>query len=106
MKTLHGNQHLQRTLAESGWGATRKKNSYFREKYYKLASRRGKKKALVAIGHKIIVAVYFIIRNKEEYKEPIKRNDIFSKERMAKNFLKKIKDLGFVLSENHLVPAL
>lgn len=71
-----------------------------------MASRRGKKKALVAIGHKIIVAAYFIIRNKEEYKEPVKRKDILSKEQMAKNFLKKIKDLGFAVSETHLVPTL
>lgn len=106
MKTLHGNQYLQRTLTESGWGATRKKGSYFRGKYNRLASRRGKKKALVAIGHKIIVAAYFIIKNKEEYKEPIQRDNPFSKERMAKSHLKKIKELGFEVSENYLVPTL
>lgn len=106
VKTLHGNQYLQRTLTESGWGATRKKDSYFKKKYYKLASRRGKKKALIAIGHKIIVAAYFIIKNKVEYKEPIQRHDHFSKERMAEHFLKKIKELGFQVAENHLVPTL
>jgi transposase len=106
VKTLHGNKYLQRTLTESGWGATRKKGSYFREKYYRLVSRRGKKKALVAIGHKIIVAAYFIIKNKEEYKEPIQRDNPFSKERMAKSYFKKIEELGFKISENHLVPTL
>lgn len=93
-------------MTQSGWGATRKKGSYFREKYHKLTSRKGKKKALVAIGHKIIVAAYFIIKNKEEYKEPIQRENPFSKERMAKSHLKKIKELGFKVSENHLVPTL
>jgi len=33
-------------------------------------ARRGKKKALVAVGHKIIIAAYHIIKNKEAYKEP------------------------------------
>lgn len=60
----------------------------------------------MAIGHKIIVAAYFIIKNKEEYKEPVQRNDPFSKQRMAKNFLEKIQKLGFKVSENHLVPTL
>jgi transposase len=98
--------NLQRTLTESGWGATRKKGSYFRGKYYRLASGRGKKKAWVAIGHKIIVAAYFIIKNKIEYKEPVQRDNPFSKERMAKNYFKKIEELGFKVSENHLVPTL
>ncbi|MBK6263907.1 hypothetical protein JKA74_02565 [Marivirga sp. S37H4] len=75
-------------------------------KYHKLASRRGKKKALVAIGHKIIVAAYFIIKNKEEYKEPVRRDDPMSKQLIAKSFLKRIKELGFIIEENHLVPAL
>ena len=31
--------------------------------------RRGKKRALIAVGHKILVAAYFILRDKVEYKE-------------------------------------
>lgn len=60
---------------------------------------------MVAIGHKIIVAAYFIIKNKEPYKEPVKRNDPMSKLRLAKSHLKKLRELGFELSEKHLVPA-
>ena len=60
VKTVHGNSHLQSTPAECGWGATRKKDCYFKRKYESLVSRRGKKKALVAVGHKIIIAVYML----------------------------------------------
>ena len=31
--------------------------------------RRGKKRALIAVGHKILVAAYFILQDKVEYKE-------------------------------------
>lgn len=34
-----------------------------------MVSRRGKKRALIAIGHKILCAAYHIIKNKEEFKE-------------------------------------
>ena len=34
-----------------------------------MVARRGKKRALIAIGHKILCASYFIIKNKEPYKE-------------------------------------
>ena len=59
----------------------------------------------MAIGHKIIVAAYFIIKNKEAYKEPVKKNEYKSKLQMAKSHLKKLKELGFELSGKHLVPA-
>lgn len=105
VKTVHGNQYLQQTVTESGWGATRTKGCYFNSKYHQLKSRRGTKKALVAIGHKIIVAAYFIIKNKEAYKEPVKRNEPMSKLRKAKSHLKKLRELGFELSGKHLVPV-
>ncbi len=69
-KTIHGNKHLQATLAECAWGASRKKDCYLKRKYYSLVPLRGKKKAIVAVGHKIIIAAYHVIKNKEAYKEP------------------------------------
>lgn len=41
-----------------------------KRKYYSLAARRGTKKALFAVGHKILIATYFVLRNLEPYKEP------------------------------------
>lgn len=40
-----------------------------RSKYDSLVGRRGKKRALIAVGHKILCAAYFIIKNKEPYLE-------------------------------------
>lgn len=51
------------------WGATRTKKSYYKAKYHNLAARRGKKRALIAIGHKILCAAYHIIKNGEAFKE-------------------------------------
>jgi hypothetical protein len=54
---------------QCGWAATRTKGTYLRSKYDSLVGRRGKKRALIAIGHKILVAAYFILKDKVAYKE-------------------------------------
>ena len=68
-RTRQGNKHLKATLTESAWGATRTKKSYYKAKYESMVARRGKKRALIAIGHKILCASYHIIKNKEAFKE-------------------------------------
>jgi hypothetical protein len=79
---------------ECGWGATRKKDGFLKRKYESLVVRRGKKKALIAVGHKIIEAAYLIIRNKEEYKEPLLHTNPKGKNKKIKNYLAKLKELG------------
>ena len=69
-RTRQGNKHLKATLTELAWGATRTKKSYYKAKYESMVARRGKKRALIAIGHKILCASYHIIKNKEAFKEP------------------------------------
>ena len=51
------------------WGATRTKKSYYKAKYESMVVRRSKKRALIAIGHKILCAAYHVIKNKEPFKE-------------------------------------
>ena len=86
---------MKNILVEAGWGASRTKNTYLRSKYESLVGRRGKKRALIALGHKILVAAYFIIKNKEAYKElgadflPSKR-----KKNQIQSYLDKLKKLG------------
>ncbi len=56
-------------LVQCAWAATRTKGTYMRSKYDSLVGRRGKKRALIAIGHKILIATYFILKDKVAYKE-------------------------------------
>ena len=59
-----------------------------------MVARRGKKKSLVAIGHKIIESAYLIIQNKEAYKEPLLNTSPKGKNRKIKNYLARLKELG------------
>ena len=68
-RITYGNKHLRSHLTEAGWAASWTKNTYFNSKYKSLVGRRGKKKTIIALGHKILIASYFIIKDKVEFKE-------------------------------------
>jgi hypothetical protein len=58
---------LSPLLNQCAWAASRTKGTYLRGKYERLVGRRGKKRAITAVGHKILIAAYFILRDKESY---------------------------------------
>jgi transposase len=68
-RITYGNKYLRAFLVEQGWAASRTKNTYLSSKYKSLVGRRGKKKAVIAVGHKILIAAYFIIKNKVAFNE-------------------------------------
>jgi len=61
--------HVKTIMVEVAWGAIRKKGSYYREKYYSLRARKGAKKAIVAVAHRIIKAVFHILKFNRPYHE-------------------------------------
>jgi len=69
-RVTQGNKYLKTTLIEASWSVSHTKNTLFSYKYQMIAKRRGKKKAAMAIGHKILTAAFFILRDKVEYSEP------------------------------------
>ncbi|MEN6468091.1 MAG: hypothetical protein ABFD45_03965 [Smithella sp.] len=50
-------------MLEVAWAAVKKKGSYFKDKYYRLKARRGAKKAIVAIAHRILLGIYHVIKD-------------------------------------------
>lgn len=60
---------LRTLLVEVAWAAIKKKGSYYREKYYRLRSRVGPKKAIVAIAHRLLKAIYFIIKEGKRFQD-------------------------------------
>ena len=68
-KTRKGNRALRCALVEATHGALRKKDSYYGAQYRRIAARRGKKRALVALAHSIAIAIYHILKGKTAYRE-------------------------------------
>ena len=58
--TGHGNPYLARTLGEVAAGAA-KTNTFIGERYRRIAKRRGKKKAIVAVGRSILVIIWHLL---------------------------------------------
>ena len=56
-------------MTECAWCATRTKDTYFSARYKRLAARRGKKRALVAIAAEMLKVAYHMLKNETPYQE-------------------------------------
>jgi transposase len=61
--------HLKTIMIEVAWAAIKKKGSYFKDKYYRLKARRGAKKAIVAIAHRILLGIYHVIKDGVDFRD-------------------------------------
>jgi transposase len=61
-RTTKGNQWLRATLVQVAWAASHTKDTYLAAQYRRLAGRRGKKRALVAVAHSILVILYYLLK--------------------------------------------
>lgn len=67
--TNHGNKATKAIMTECAWCATRTKGTFFSARYQRLAARRGKKRALVAIAAVMLKVVYHILKDGTAYRE-------------------------------------
>lgn len=61
-KKRKDNTHAKAALSEAAWAITRSRNTVLATKFWKIASRQGKKKACIAIARKILVISYHILK--------------------------------------------
>ncbi len=93
--TPKGNRWLRRTLNQSAWAASHTKNTYLSAQYRRLASRRGKKRAIVAVGHTMLKIVYHMLKHKVSYHDL--GNDYFDRlnsESLKRYLVKRLEKLG------------
>jgi transposase len=91
-----------RRSLEAAVAATCAKGCYFREKYYRLKARRGHKRAIVAVAHKILVAIYHVLAAETSYRE-LGANYLerLEPERLKRNLVCRLERLGYQV---HLEP--
>lgn len=96
-RTTHGSKCLKATLTESAWAASRKKDTYLQSKYQSLVGRRGKKRALIAVGHKILISAYHIIKEKSAYRElgATYLDSLRNRKRTVDYLTKRLENLGY-----------
>jgi transposase len=91
-----GNVYLKSALVEAATAAARAKGTYLRDKFYRLKARRGYKRAVVAVAHKILVATYHMLSQNVSYND---LGDLYldklNKHHLTRNLVHRLERLGF-----------
>ena len=60
---------LKTIMVEVAWSAVRKSGSYYKDKFQRLRARRGARRAIVAIVHRLLKAAYYIIKKGQRFRD-------------------------------------
>lgn len=94
-----GNVYLKTALVEAAHAATRAKGTYLRDKFYRLKARRGYKRALVAIAHKILVSIYHMLSQGTAYND---LGDLYldklNNHQVTRNLVHRLERLGYAVT--------
>lgn len=104
--TRKGNPYLRTALVEAATSAVRTKNTFYREKYYRMGSRMPRKKAKVAIAHKMAVAAYAMLKAGVAFKDLGPAHlDLVDPHRAAQKLVRRLTDLGYAVACSKLPAA-
>ena len=94
--TRRGNVHLKTALVTAAIGASRRKGSYYKDKYHRLKARRGYLRAAVAIAHKILVAAYHMLASGAPFRDLGEAYlDQQARRRTTANLIRRLNTLGY-----------
>jgi transposase len=93
-----GSPWLKTTLVQCAWAASRKKDSYLQAQFHRIRSRRGVKKAIVAVAASILTAIYHMLKDGTMYHDLGPNHfDARGKERQKNRLVKRLADLGYAV---------
>jgi transposase len=98
-KTRKGNRWLRGALTQAAWAASHTKGTYLSALFRRISARRGAKRAIVAVGHSILISAFYMLQNKEPYQElGDSYLDKIKPEKTANRLLKRLAKLGYVVT--------
>jgi transposase len=96
--TTKGNNPLRSMMTQAAWAASRTKDTFLKARYHRLAARRGKKRAIVAIAHSMLESAWYMLSRRQPYQEL--GGDYFdqrNKESKVSYLTKQLAKLGFAV---------
>lgn len=104
--TRKGSPWLRAMLAEAAWGASHTKATYLAAQYHRLAAKRGRKRAIVAVGHSILVIAYYVLARQQPYAE-LGPTYFDERDRQAteRRLVRRLEQLGLTVTIEHPSPA-
>ena len=94
-----GNLYVRRLLCEFAHAASRT-TSVFQSKFKSLLVRRGHKRSIVALAHKILRTLFFMIKRREHYRDSATDYEALSVQRNAPRWIKSLTKFGFINPAN------
>lgn len=104
-RTRKGNKHLRRIMVEAALAAVRKRGSYLKAKYYALKARRGMQRAVMAIAHKLLLAVYRVLATGTPYEDLGEGYlDALASRRTTTHLVRRLERLGYRVHLEQVAP--
>jgi hypothetical protein len=105
-RTRKGSHRLRHTLIEAAHAASRARRTDLGAQYHRLATRRGGKKAQVAVGHSILRIAYHVLTHREPYRD-LGANYFDEHERQAveRRLVRRLERLGYRVALESTTPA-
>jgi transposase len=101
-----GNVWLRRTMCEVAWAACHTRGSYFSAQFRRLAARRGKQRALMAVAHSILVTAYHMLKQKRHYHElGPDFFDAMNRDKVRARLVERLAKLGYDVTLQSKVPV-
>jgi transposase len=98
-RTRRGNVWVRRALSQAAWGASVTKGSYFKALYHRLAARKGKKRAIIAVAHALLVTGYMLLWTGKQFEDlGADYFDRLDQERLTKRLVKRLERMGHKVS--------
>ncbi len=94
-KTRQGNRWLRGMLTQTGWAAAASKKSIFRPRFQRIKLRRGGQRAVIAVAHAQLIAIYWAVRNGTPYPEQVQRIEQDRREAQIRHHLQRLSKLGY-----------
>jgi transposase len=105
-KTTKGSVWLRGILGEVAWAAARTKGTYFHAQYHRLARRRGKQRAIVAVAHSLLTVIYCMLRDWQPYHElGAEYFDTIDTARIERHHVHRLEQLGYTVTLQPKVAA-
>jgi transposase len=95
-QSTHGNTYLRAVLGEVAYVIAHSKNNYLAALYHRIARRRGKQKAILAVAHKVLVIIYHLLRTKKPYTDlGADYFDTLDTTRVQRHHVRRLEHLGY-----------
>jgi transposase len=105
-RTRQANRWLKAALCQAAWAATHVRESYLSAQYRRIARRRGKKRALLAVAHTLLRIVYQVQKDGVQYQDlGAGWFDHLAPQRLQRHLVRRLESLGYHVTLQPVTPA-